>query len=359
MQSNNKSRAAYSSLFSLWRLSSLTCHYKQFNDAGNEPLKNKLDWLAEYINFFALAYHCKGCLEKVVKVSQELDSTIILKAQVAQDINVVKQSIVLRDNKIQALHEVIAQLTSFNRENSAPENSLKQNQPPTYSSIISAGIEKNAVFEAIREQQKVITDKSSIIIYGFPEEGNDNEQLLDKLTFLGSHCDIIQHTWIGSSSYQHNTSSVRPIKIALRSFNDASIILSRAKYLKSDIYYNGVYMNKWLSEEMKSIKQLHHQCDDLNLSHSSSNNGLKQIVVISEKIMQRNANGRLETYDNITKLLKKPLPLPVPNISPVNQLTVLTSSSSTATPPSSVSSTLQNSGTSSSINISQPTCHSP
>ena len=75
--------------------------------------------------------------------------------------------------------------------------------------------------------------------------------------------------------------------------------------------------------------------------------------------MQSSANGRLETYDNTSESLKKPLPLPVPNTSSVNQLTVLTISSSTAMPPSSVSFTLQNSETSSSLNVSQPTCHSP
>ena len=43
-------------------------------------------------------------------------------------------------------------------------------------------------------------------------------------------------------------------------------------------------MNKWLSEvEMKSPKQLRRQCDELNLSHRSSNNSLKQFVEISER----------------------------------------------------------------------------
>ena len=74
--------------------------------------------------------------------------------------------------------------------------------------------------------------------------------------------------------------------------------------------------------------------------------------------MQRNAK-RLETYDNKANSLKMPFLLLVPNTSSVNQLAVLTLSSSTATPPSSVSSTLQNSDISSSINVSQPTCYSP
>ena len=57
----------------------------------------------------------------------------------------------------------------------------------------------------------------------------------------------------------------------------ADIILSRAKHLIGAVYYSGVYMNKWLSEEeMKSVKILHCQCDELYLSHLNSNNSLKQ-----------------------------------------------------------------------------------
>ena len=48
----------------------------------------------------------------------------------------------------------------------------KQRHPPTYAQAVSADLVKSAVLKAIQEHQKVITEKSSIVVYGFPEEGH-------------------------------------------------------------------------------------------------------------------------------------------------------------------------------------------
>jgi hypothetical protein len=156
---------------------------------------------------------------------------------------------------------------------------------------------KSAVSEAIKEQQKVISDRSSIVVYGFPEEGHDTAQLLDMFAFLDCRCDVIRQLRIG----RNLQSTARPIKVELRSASDASVILARAKSLRKDKYYAGIYISKWLSdEEMKSLKQLRLHCDVLNRDRPVGKDGRKQFIIISGRLMKRNASGRLEAYNDTT-----------------------------------------------------------
>lgn len=278
----------------------LTCQYKLFKEAGNEVLKNKLDWLAEYINFAALAYRCKACMKiKNETCTQVPMTTSDANSEVSQEIVAVKQLIANLDSKIQTLHNAVNQLGLASHEAPISDGQPRQGHPPSYAAAVSADIVKSAVSEAIREQQKASTDRSSIVVYGFPEEENDNAQLLEMFDFMGARCDVIRHSRIGRSPHQSNKSSTRPIRVELRSASNASIILSRAKHLRYDAYYGGVYINKWLSEdEMNCVKLLRRQCDALNRDLPIDNNGRKRFVVISGKIMQRNSNGRLETYSS-------------------------------------------------------------
>mgnify|MGYP000414472773 CR=1 FL=1 len=145
----------------------------------------------------------------------------------------------------------------------------------------------------MREQQKANIIRACIAIYGFPEEGNDFVQLQDMFVFLGCPCDIMRSSRIGRPP-QRDGDKARPIKVELRSASDATAIISRAKYLWRDNYYGGVQLCKWRSdEEMKEIKSLRQQCDSLNKNNHS---GPNQYFVISGKIMQRDAKGRLQAY---------------------------------------------------------------
>lgn len=118
---------------------------------------------------------------------------------------------------------------------------------------------KTAVAQAIKEQHQTITDKCCVAVYGFPEEENDNSQLMDMLDYLGLRGVTFRHTRVG---WYSNNAMVRPIKLELSSPADASTILSRAVHLRDDEYYAGVRICEWLSEErMKVIRQLRRQCD--------------------------------------------------------------------------------------------------
>ncbi len=276
----------------------LACQYKLFKDAGNDALKNKLDWLSEYIRFAALAYRCKACKEKFE--TAPTDATPLPRAQISEEMDAVKQSIASLDIKIEALHKVVVQLGPTNCDIAAPNSKHMHRQvSPTYAAAVSADLVKTAVSEAIREQQKASTARASVVVYGFPEEGKDNVQLLDMFDFINCRCDIVRHTRIGRDPRQSKTSSIRPVRVELRSISDTNLVLSRAKHLRRDTYYSGVFINKWLSdEELKCVKQLRHQCDVLNAGHPHNNTGCKQFIVISNKIMERNASGRLQPYNS-------------------------------------------------------------
>ena len=101
---------------------------------------------------------------------------------------------------------------------------------------------------------------------------------------------------IGRSSHQGGAKA-RPLKLELRTASNASNILSRAKHLRHDTYYGGVYINKWLSdEEMKDIKSLRRQCDELNKNNMNDN---RKFIVVFGRIMQRDTDGRLHICDNL------------------------------------------------------------
>jgi len=201
---------------------------------------------------------------------------------------------------MQSLQNAVAELKPTCFEIPASGNLPKQCHPQTYATAVSADILKNAVSEALKEQHKLNADRSSVVVYGFPEEGNDIPQLRDMLDFLGCRIDIIRSSRVGRSHHQTGNSSARPIKVELRSVSDVSIILSRANCLRDEAYYAGVHINKWLSqEEMKGVKALRSQCDTLNRERcdTSDHHKRKCYVVISGKIMKRDSSGRLQAYE--------------------------------------------------------------
>ena len=122
------------------------CQHKLFMDTGYEPLKNKIDWLSDFIYFSSLAYRCKACTEKHEAAPQRsVPMTINL---IAQDLNAVKQSIATLDTKIQSLSNAIAQLGSISHvESNFDDHRL---QPPSYASVVSVDMVKSAVSEVFR-----------------------------------------------------------------------------------------------------------------------------------------------------------------------------------------------------------------
>jgi hypothetical protein len=131
--------------------------------------------------------------------------------------------------------------------------------------LFTTNIVKNAVSVPIQEQQKADAGRCSIMVYNFPEEGKDYDELLNMFTYLGCRCDIVKQERFGRAA-RHDR--VCPLKIVLRTLTDASMIVSRAKILNNDEYYASVRISKWLSpKELGDLKRIRHQCEVLNQAH--------------------------------------------------------------------------------------------
>lgn len=272
----------------------LSCQYKLFLDNGNDGPKNRPDWLLKFINYAALGYRCKACIDSIrtVPPKPETMDTCRFEAAIAN-----------LDAKIQSIQDSMAKL-SLPTSCDAPKP-----HHSTYAQAVSADDVKTAVAEVIQKQQRIVADKCCIVVYGFPEEGNDSAQLSDMLDFLGCSEIIFHYSRIGWLS--HHTSKIRPVKLELNSVNNASLILSRANHLKDDEFYAGVRLCKWLSdEEMKATKQRRLECQMLNKQHPCDQAGQKSFVVIDGAIMRRGPNGRLQPYRQ---------PKPVPNVTSSSQ----------------------------------------
>ena len=136
---------------------------------------------------------------------------------------------------------------------------------------------KTVVNQIIKEQQKVYNDRSSIVVYGFPEENKDSQELINMFKFLDCRCEIIMHIRIGPSQKLGG----RLLKVVLKSPNDVNFVLSNAKHLKHDKYYSGVYLSKWLlREELNNIKLLRQECEDLNKANQDKVNKDRRLFII-------------------------------------------------------------------------------
>mgnify|MGYP000626795235 CR=1 FL=1 len=293
-------------------------------------VKNKITRLEEFIKMCSLFYHCKKCLDLSAKVLNQrlslnkdcdevstqvnkqvdISSTLLLTNGIqTQLMNSTDQicaqiaDIGSRIDSLQAgLHEKLNAFDQFK----LPD--VKQNDNKTsivkpqlsFADVVASDIVKNVVSQTIKEQQKVDSDICTIVVYGFPEDGNDYYDLLNMFDFLECNCKIVRYSRFVRVVKKDNTFSGRPIKVELRSSGDVNFVLSCAKQLSKDAYYSGVYVNKWLSEEeMKNVKYLCQLCFDLNKTLPTDKRGRKPFVLISGKIMKRNAQGKLQTYDSL------------------------------------------------------------
>ena len=94
---------------------------------------------------------------------------------------------------------------------------------------------------------------------------------------LRCRCDISQHFRIGYdlSTYRSKKNARRLIKVQSKLSGDVKFILANSKYMYNDLYYTGVNVSKWLSQEkLNRIKRLRQQCQELNMAYSASNKGL-------------------------------------------------------------------------------------
>ena len=226
-----------------------------------------------------------------------------------QDLADVEKSVLELGNKLagvvsslDSLREDIRVKVSAYSDKNAPKagtfasSTANASSPPTYADIAASEVVKKVISQTLAEQCKLTLDKSTLVVYGFPEEGDDYDELLAMFECPDCHCDVIRHQRMGHAA-RNNVG--RPIKVELRSPRAAGFILSNIRRLKDDAYYTGVKISKWLSaEELRELKSLRQRCNKLNEVSVAGNQMQKKFVVISGKIMVRSANGKLQLYSN-------------------------------------------------------------
>ena len=296
--------------------------YKQ-SDVNLATYRNSLDWLKGLLLFSGLQYSCQACRNGNPPKSTCAGNSNLQQQQMhmAEEIRVVslsadeastQGSVQLRKelaslhNSVSVVSGSIDQLTQQFKElktavQSASNVSTSLPNPcqpklPTYAEALSANSMKAAVAQAMKEQRQADCDEASVVVYGFPEEGCDEDQLQEMLHFLNCPRNIYRHYRIGRPVDRAASASIspRPIKLEFISNVDANLLLSNAKKLRREEYYSGVNISRWLTrDKMKEIKLLRQQCNALNKSQPEG----QQFVVVSGRIMRRNRSGRLEAFN--------------------------------------------------------------
>lgn len=284
----------------------LACLQHSFKATGSLAQKYNCssEWLLTFINHCDLRFICQQCrtigasgpsmgnthvgnttiTDGNFQYGDKCKSTELMIFKLAEKVEELS-------SKISGLSAAHASSTTVN----AVHLSTGAKSPPTYANVVSDDV-KNAVFQALKEQRKATAEESTIVVYGFPDEDNDREELEKMFYFLRCDCRIIRHGRLG---HANKGKSFRPIKVELSSTDQVLSLLSNAKHLKDNWYYAGVSISKWLSyDECKNIKHIREQCRALNSSHIPDSKGRKPFFVISGKIMMRNSSGKLEVYSN-------------------------------------------------------------
>ena len=274
---------------------------------GAEKLKNSAQWLSDFLNAGIFRYRCQACTDK--HAGRGLPEQLLspseqqLDIQLRKDISAIQATVsVISDN----IAQLTRQLTEEQNNGSASQASMQHNST-SYCEVAAKDLHKvvqTAVSASIKEQQIVDRAKSSIVVYGFLEDGDDNRELRRMIDYLQCNCSILSHARIGYVANRDTKSArrPRPIKLELKSPHEVSLILNNANYLKEDEYYAGVIVSKWMSrEELNNVKILRQQCSDLNKTHSADGRDRKPFFVYSGKLFERLTDRRVRLVKDPTE----------------------------------------------------------
>ena len=282
----------------------LTCSLKLFKEATNEPLKNKIDWLQEFITFSSLIYQCKACTEKLKTVPT---SVIDANTKVNDDIFNIKQSIATLDGKISSI------LSSISLCNGGSQSSTTSTSTsvPTFAEVTSADI-ANVVQRDVSHSLRSKTDddlaNSSIIIFGLPESNNDltkvrrlledDIQSVVRVQRIGKFSKPTQQV-TDADKARKSSSTIRPLRVQLKQVEDRYWVMQNAGSLIRAFGNSGVHIAKCLTtKELDILKSQRSECSRLNSFVPKLNNGNNRLVVVNCKIMERSEGGHLIAYDS-------------------------------------------------------------
>ena len=262
----------------------VTCLVNNFISINGGANKSGTQWLADFLNHGNFRYICQQCL--ATNTTQQASDAAI--SDLSARIGDVTARIDCLKNDLSCKFQQLFDATTTYGSNQ-PTSAAFTTSKPSFADMAATDISK-AVKSAVREQRKEDMDRSTVVVYGFPEGGNDQYELSCMFDFLRCNCDILRHRRIGWANSKGKRPSSRPIKVELRNPGDVSLVLSRVRHLRGDAYYEGVNVSRWLTDDdLNGIKALRQKCRDLNSSQPVDSKGRKPFFVTSGKIMSRNA----------------------------------------------------------------------
>jgi hypothetical protein len=112
--------------------------------------------------------------------------------------------------------------------------------------------------------------------------------------YLGHACCIVSQSRVGLSA---RSNLPHPIKLELKSANDANLLLIKAWFPRRNDYYTGIYTNRRLTQdEATRVKHLREWCNSLNKKHPGKS-GRKDFVIICGELQKRDSSSLLQPVD--------------------------------------------------------------
>jgi hypothetical protein len=232
---------------------------------------------------------------------QSMDNT-----QIRSDLAALQSSFSSMSESIMQLVQQVSDLkcqlqpVTMNQQcdNSQADKSTLKMLPPTYANVVSNSIAES-VKKAVAASMKdhiVSQNKSSVIVYGLPEQGHDAHDIIEVLKSLSINCVPVGSFRMGKRPADPSHDRPRPMKVILSNASDRNSVLSAANQLKKNKSYNRVNIVKFLSaDELAIVKQVRARCEQLNRAAGAAT-GQNRFIVISGKIMEKSADGKLVLY---------------------------------------------------------------
>ena len=270
-------------------------------------LRNKIDWLAELLQFGSLAYQCKECKEK--------HSTLSMKDVATETVTKEDKEIPFHHNDIASLQSsikaisanigsVISQVNDMQRslqstllsvtiptevrEEGSPAviHPSTTSQPPSYASMLTKSLSdtaSKAVEKSIKARDNAARDKLSAMFYHLPEHRQDLSDVTEVLKAMSVKCIPISCVRLGRPTT--GSSAYRPLKVVFRGTEDKEAVIRAAKQLKGHSIFGQVSVSRFLShEELSKVNDARNRCMQMN---DALTDGTRPYIVIDGRIMMK------------------------------------------------------------------------
>ena len=182
----------------------------------------------------------------------------------------------------------------------------------TYAQVFSKKLSetvKTTVANSFNKQRRDDRDQQSIVVSGLRKSKDDLKQAKKVLNAMGYESGVVKFARLGVPLLTQlmndgcNKVNRRPLKVQLlTSAVDCRYVVTHSSLLKDIPVFTKVWIDQFLSrDELNKVKILRKQCDDLNKDHLVGLDNRKLFVARSGKLLKKDNNGQLTTFDTNCK----------------------------------------------------------